>query len=89
MAVSWIAVKHVGNFRRGHIYTAQQLGVLGRMAVKAGLLVPAPEEPKPKAKPKPVRKKLNQNQRRKRGWADGEVAVQAGGGQELRDDSGP
>lgn len=85
---NWIAVKHVGKFRRGHIYTTEQLGVLGRMAVKAGVLIPAPETPKPK--PKQVRRKPNQSQRRKKGWADGEPSpVQAGGSEGVRDDSGP
>lgn len=83
MAVSYLALRHVGKFRRGFIYTSEQLGVLGRMAVKSGHLIPAPEPSK-----KPVRKKPAQSQRRKRGWADGEVAVQAGSGEELRDDSG-
>lgn len=65
---SWIAVSHVGAFRKGHIYTSEQLGVLGRMAAYSGHLIPYVEQ-MPSARP---RKKPTQTQRRKRGWADGE-----------------
>lgn len=79
---NWIAVNHVGKFSRGHIYTAAQLGVTGRMAVKAGLLVPY-VDPLPSG-----RKKMTAAQRRKKGASGGESAVQAGSGPDLRDDSG-
>lgn len=75
---SWIAVSHVGKFRKGHIYTSDQLGVLGRMAAHTGHLIPYVEE-LPSSRP---RKKPTQTQRRKRGWADGEPgAVESGTGQ--------
>lgn len=78
--MDWIATKHVGKFRRGVVYRKGELGVLGRMAVKAGILVPYVEAKPPK--------KLSQSQRRKKGWADGEAGVQAGGSPDVRDDSG-
>lgn len=87
---NWIAINHVGKFRKGHVYTSAQLGVLGRMAVYSGHLIPhvetLPSGRKKAASAAP--KKLSQNQRRKRGWADGEAVVQAGGSEELRDDPG-
>ena len=78
----WIAITHVGKFRRGRIYTSTQLGVLGRMAAYSGHLIPY-VEPLPSG-----RKKLTAAQRRKKGWADGEAPVQAGGSQDVRDESG-
>lgn len=47
----WFAVRTTGHFRQGHSYTRDQLGILGRMAVQRGFLVPveqpaeAPESP--------------------------------------------
>lgn len=80
--MNWIAVNHVGKFARGHIYTSAQLGVTGRMAVKAGLIVPY-VDPLPSG-----RKKLTAAQRRKKEVTDGETGVQAGSGPDLRDYSG-
>jgi hypothetical protein len=71
---------HVGKFRRGQIYTSAQLGVLGRMAVHSGHLVPYVDQ-LPSGRKRPARKKG-------KGWADGEVGVQAGSGEGVRDDSG-
>lgn len=54
----WIAINHVGAFRRGHIYTRSQLGVLGRMAALSGHLIPYAEpEPVARAARKPGRPK--------------------------------
>lgn len=80
--MNWIAVNHVGKFARGHIYTSAQLGVTGRMAVKAGLLVPY-VDPLPSG-----RKKLTGTQRRKKVTTDGKASVQAGSGPDVRDDPG-
>jgi hypothetical protein len=40
----WYASKTSGKFREGQYYRTEQLGVLGRMARKAGYLVPAPPQ---------------------------------------------
>lgn len=73
---NWIAASHVGKFIRGQIYTSAQLGVTGRMAVKAGLLVPY-VDPLPSG-----RKKLTAAQRKRKGWADGQSGgPEAGGGE--------
>lgn len=76
---AWMAVNHVGKFRKGEIYTSEQLGVLGRMAVYSGHLIPHVEE-LPSARP---RKKAGQSVRRKRGWADGEPGGTESGGSEA------
>lgn len=68
---AWMAVNHVGKFRKGEIYTSEQLGVLGRMAVYSGHLIPHVEQ-MPSARP---RKKPSQSVRRKKGWADGEPSA--------------
>lgn len=79
---NWIAVNHVGTFRKGVVYSSEQLGVLGRMAVYSGHLIPYVEElPSGRPRKTAARKK-------RKGWADGEVAVQAGSGEDVRDDSG-
>jgi hypothetical protein len=52
--LQWMAVRTAGKFRRGRIYNSAELGVLGRMAVKAGFLQPytppTPRTAKPPAK---------------------------------------
>lgn len=78
---NWIAVSHVGKFSRGHVYTSAQLGVTGRMAARAGFLIPY-TDPLPSG-----RKKATGVQRRKK-VSNGQAPVQAGGGPDLRDDSG-
>lgn len=60
---TYVAVNHVGKFRRGQLYTTEQLGVLGRMAVASGHLKPYVEADRPK-KAAP--------QRRKKGLTNGE-----------------
>lgn len=42
---NWLAVRTVGSFRRGRMYTSEQLGVVGRMAVKSGHIVRADDVP--------------------------------------------
>ena len=74
MTELWYATRDVGQFRNGHAYTREQLGVLGRMARKAGLLV---REPMTVMPAKRGRRKIN-----------GSSAVQAGSGSEVRNDSG-
>lgn len=82
---TWIAVSHVGKFRKGHIYTTEQLGVLGRMAAHSGHLIPHVEV-MPSARP---RKKPTQTQRKKRGWADGEPGgTESGAGPDAVDGPG-
>lgn len=72
----WMAVNHVGKFRKGHIYDTSQLGVLGRMAAYSGHLIPHVEQ-LPSGRRKPT-----QSQRRKKGWADGEQGpVESTGGE--------
>lgn len=73
MAQVWYATAHAGKFRRGQVYVREQLGVLGRMAVKAGILIPYEQAV-------PVT--------RKKGARRGKAGVEAGGGQDVRDDSG-
>jgi hypothetical protein len=73
MTQVWMAVQHAGKFRRGQVYVRAQLGVLGRMAVKAGILIPYEQAV-------PVT--------RKKGARRGKAGAEAGGGPELRDDSG-
>lgn len=49
----WFAARTTGQFRYGRTYTNAQLGVTGRMAVRAGYLIPTgPPAPK-----RPVRRK--------------------------------
>lgn len=36
---TWYAVRTAGKFRRGQYYRNEELGVLGRMAAKVGILV--------------------------------------------------
>lgn len=45
--LTWYAVRTAGKFRQGQYYRNDQLGVLGRMAMKVGILVVA-EPPKPR-----------------------------------------
>lgn len=61
---NWLAVRTVGAFRRGRMYTDKQLGVLGRMAVKCGHIVRADDAPAPVKTPRP------RGARRRKGWAD-------------------
>ncbi len=52
----WYAVKTAGKFRRGQYYRTDQLGVLGRMARKAGVLVLGDPPPVRQAALKPAKK---------------------------------
>lgn len=69
----WYATAHAGKFRRGQVYVRAQLGVLGRMAVKAGILIPYEQAA-------PVT--------RKRGVRRGKAGVQTGSGPDVLDDTG-
>lgn len=55
MTKVWYATAHSGKFRRGQVYVREQLGVLGRMAVQAGILVPY-EQAVPVTRKKGVRR---------------------------------
>lgn len=84
---NWLAVRTVGVFRRGHMYTTEQLGVLGRMAVKCGHIIRADDIPErvvtgenKATRPRSVRRAKVKE------VADGEQGVvQAGSGERLRD----
>lgn len=87
---NWLAVRTVGTFRRGHMYTSDQLGVLGRMAVKCGHIIRADDIPErvitgqnKATRPRGVR-------RAKAKESDGgqSAGVQTGGGSGVRDDPG-
>jgi len=86
----WYATKTAGKFRRGHNYTKEQLGVLGRMAVKAGVLVPIASETRRAIVPtvdgtqRAVRPRSRARRGLTKGVEDGEAGVQAGGGAQLR-----
>jgi hypothetical protein len=73
MTQVWYATVNAGKFRRGQVYVREQLGVLGRMAVQSGVLIPYEQAV-------PVT--------RKKGARRGKAGTEAGGGQGLRDTSG-
>lgn len=86
---NWLAVRTVGTFRRGRMYTSAQLGVLGRMAVKAGHIVRADDIPErvitgenKATRPRGARRKKVEEDN------GGQAGIQAGGGTEVRDTSG-
>lgn len=93
----WRAERNVGAFRLGHLYRSSQLGVLGRMAVKAGHLQyvgPAPDIIKPSIPAKKAVAKKAVRRKPKvstKGWADGEVEVrmEPGGTGQDRHSDGP
>lgn len=89
--IVWYAAQTAGQFRQGQTYTKDQLGVLGRMAVKAGVLIPYEEASRRvrKASGGAVRPRSVIRARRGKGSGDGETTVQAGGSQVVRDDPGP
>lgn len=85
---NWLAVRTVGTFRRGRMYTSDQLGVLGRMAVKCGHIVRADDIPErvvtganKAIRPRGARRKKVEE-------ANGEAGVQARGSAGVRHDSG-
>jgi hypothetical protein len=89
----WYANRTNGKFQAGRFYTKDQLGVTGRMAVKAGFLTPM-EQSVPKKKPAKApqgvaRPRRGQRAQVTQGVSGGEADVQTGGGPEIRDDSGP
>lgn len=65
---TWLAVRTTGQFRAGHMYTKEQLGVLGRMAIHGGFLVEVTQAPQSPAEP---RKRAGRG-RTKEAAADGE-----------------
>lgn len=86
----WYATRTVGAFKWGHYYDSAQLGVVGRMAVKAGLIIDAgpavihtEKAPKKAVRPRKSRAKVST-----KGWADGEASVPSGGSAEVRDEDG-
>lgn len=87
---NWLAVRTVGSFRRGVMYTSAQLGVLGRMAVKAGHIIRADDIPERvvTAPQKAVRPRNARRARADKEAGGGQAGVQAGGGSEVRDDAG-
>jgi len=88
--IVWHAVKTAGKFRRGQNYTKDQLGVLGRMAVKAGVLVPITQETRrvvttaADGTQRAVRPRSRARRGQTKGADGGEAGVQAGGGTQLR-----
>lgn len=89
--VTWYATKTAGMFRRGQHYRRDQLGVLGRMAIKAGVLIPVEEATRrvKKASGGAVRPRSAVRARRGKGATDGEATVSSRGGQDVRDEGGP
>jgi len=71
---TWYAVKTAGKFRQGRYYRTEELGVLGRMARKAGFLVLA-DPPTARLAAKPAKKAV----RRRKGAAP--IPVEAGNGE--------
>ena len=88
---NWLAIRTVGAFRRGHEYTSAQLGVVGRMAVKCGHIIPAENIPA-RIVTAPQRATRPRNARRgtqTKGAQDGQQGdVQAGSGESVRDGDG-
>ena len=83
----WYATKTNGRFQAGRTYSKDQLGVLGRMAIQAGYLIPA--DPPPGTRVKVGDRVTRPRQaRRSKGKSGGEASVQAGGGPDVLDDSG-
>lgn len=66
----WFVVRTTGQFRQGHSYTKDQLGVLGRMAAQRGFLVPIEQAAPAKAPQSPVEPR----KRAGRGGTKGAVA---------------
>lgn len=85
MTVTWYATRTSGKFQEGRFYTKDELGVLGRMAIYVGILVPM-AQPKPRARK--AASPAVARPRKRRGEMGGEASVQAGGSPDLRDDSG-
>lgn len=79
---TWYAARTCGQFQEGRFYSREELGVMGRMAAHAGFLVPIEQ-----VMPTPTGK-VAAKPRKRRGVADGEASVQAGGSPDLRDDPG-
>lgn len=59
---TWYAVKTAGKFRQGRYYRTEELGVLGRMARKAGFLVLA-DPPTARLAAKPAKKAVRPRKR--------------------------
>lgn len=88
---NWLAVRTVGTFRRGMMYTSQQLGVLGRMAVTCGHIIRADDIPT-RVVTAPQKATRPRNARRgtpTKAVTDGEQGqLQAGSGEGVRDGGG-
>ena len=91
----WYATKTNGKFQAGRFYRREELGVLGRMAAKVGYLIPVDPDTRrvvtmaPDGSKRVTRPRSAVRSKRSKGGDGGEASVQAGGGEDVRDSSGP
>lgn len=85
--IVYYATQTSGMFRKGHSYAKEQLGVIGRMALRAGHLIPVEEATKRvrTGAQSAVRPRSARRGTQTKGGGDGVAgAVESGGSPEVR-----